>query len=256
MSLAGFASMAAGMGADAIDISSILLKNLDHDYLRGLRREIESSRIGLSLICGYTDFTHPDPAARRRERDDLGRLMAAAAVLGAPRIRVTAGQAHPETGRQAGIRWAVEGLRRAADASEQSGIKLVYENHSKPGVWDYYDFSFPTDVFLEIAAKTEDTSLGILFDTANTMVYGGDPIAVLEQVVHRVEYVHAADVAEIGVLQHVVIGTGVVPFGEIFGRLKRAGYDGWISIEEASRTGEAGVKQAIAFVRSAWEELA
>jgi len=254
MSLAGFAGMAAGMSADGIDISAILLKSRDHDYLRRLRGEIEVSGIGLTLICGYTDFTHPDPAVRQRELDDLGSLMTAASVLGATYIRVTAGQAHPETARQDGINWAVEGLRRAADASEQHGIKLVYENHSKPVVWDYYDFSFPTDIFLEIAAKTEDTSLGILFDTANTMVYGDDPLAVLERVLPRVEYVHAADIAELGVLKHVVIGTGVVPFGEIFSRLKRAGYDGWVSIEEASHTGEAGVKQAIAFVRSAWNK--
>jgi sugar phosphate isomerase/epimerase len=246
--------MAASLGADAIDISPMILESLEHDYLKGVRSEIEASGIGLTSITGYTDFTHPNPAVRQRELDDLGSLMAAASVLGAKYVRVTAGQAYPETGIQEGINWAVEGLCRAADTSEQAGIRLVYENHSKSMLWDYYDFSFPTDIFLEIAERTKESSLGILFDTANTMVYGDDPVAVLELVLHRVEYVHAADIAEIGSLNQVVIGTGVVPFGEIFGRLVRGGYDGWISIEEASRTRKAGVKQALVFIRDTWNQ--
>ncbi|MBN1317758.1 MAG: sugar phosphate isomerase/epimerase [Anaerolineales bacterium] len=252
MSLAGCARMVAGMGGDALDISSVHLASFDRNYLRQLRGEIEVSGIGLGHICGFTDFTHPDPAVRERELDDLVSLMKAALILGARYIRVTAGQAHRGTGRQEGINWAVEGLARAAGASEQYGIRLVYENHSKPTVWDHYDFSFPTDIFLEIVARTEGTLLGILFDTANTMAYGDDPLPVLEQVLHRVEVVHAADIAEIGVLKHVAVGAGVVPLDEIFGRLVRAGYDNWISIEEASCTGPVGVKQAIAFVRDAW----
>jgi sugar phosphate isomerase/epimerase len=31
-----------------------------------------------------------------------------------------------------------------------------------------------------------------------------------------------------------------------------AGYDGWISVEEFSHTGEPGFREAVRFVREAW----
>ena len=94
--------------------------------------------------------------------------------------------------------------------------------------------------------------LGINFDTANTLVAGDDPLPVLEAVMDRLVSVHAADTRRQGTLEPVVIGTGLVPFTEIFDALKGAGFDGWICIEEASGTGWKGVETAVSFVRQAW----
>jgi sugar phosphate isomerase/epimerase len=255
LSLGQWARMAADLGADGIDISPVLLKSLDFAHLEKVRKDVEASGIGLIQITGYTDFTHPDPRKREREVEKLGELVFAASVLGARYIRVTAGQAHPETSREEGIEWAIEGLDSSLRAAQEYGIRLVYENHSKPSVWERPDFSFPTDIFLTIAQATEGTDLGILFDTANTLAYGDDPLDALGPVVHRVEYVHAADIEQKGTLKHVVVGTGIVPFKEIFAALKKVDFDGWISVEEASRTGETGVREAIEFVRRTWEEV-
>jgi sugar phosphate isomerase/epimerase len=65
--------------------------------------------------------------------------------------------------------------------------------------------------------------------------------------------VHAADTRVRGRLEHVALGTGVTPYPELLGRLKRAGWDGWICMEEASRRGREGVVAAAAFIRSTWD---
>ena len=117
---------------------------------------------------------------------------------------------------------------------------MVYENHAKPGAWDYIDFSHPTDIFLEIVEKTSGVGLGINFDTANTIAYGEDPIPVLKEVIKRIETIHAADTSTKGVLTHTLLGTGLVPFEEIFRILKTSNFNGWICIEEGSGLGIEG----------------
>jgi sugar phosphate isomerase/epimerase len=131
---------------------------------------------------------------------------------------------------------------------------LVYENHSKPGAWQYPDFSYATEVFLDVARMTEDTSIGINFDTANTLSWGDDPIPVLQQVIRRVETVHAAETAKRGDLVPVALGEGIVPFRDLFHILKINSFDNWICIEEASGKGIEGVEKATQFVRKTWAD--
>ena len=69
-----------------------------------------------------------------------------------------------------------------------------------------------------------------------------DPLALLDEVIDRVVSVHASDSAVRGELRHVLLGTGVTPYPAPFERLARAGWDGWICMEEASFMGRAGVK--------------
>jgi sugar phosphate isomerase/epimerase len=77
-------------------------------------------------------------------------------------------------------------------------------------------------------------------------------LPVLKQVIDQVASVHAADTDTRGALNHVLLGTGLVPFDEIFSYLKRAGFDGWICMEENSRLGQQGVQDAADFVRKTW----
>ena len=154
--------------------------------------------------------------------------------------------------KQEGIEWAIEGIGKSLDVAKRNDITLVYENHSKPGVWQYADFSHPTDIFLEIVRRTEGIDLGINFDTASPLVFGDDPVPILRQVLHRVRTIHAAENETIGSMKPTVLGQGLVPFESIFGILKESGFNGWVSIEEASGTGEKGIKDAVDFVRAAW----
>jgi sugar phosphate isomerase/epimerase len=256
MSIKDWALEGARTGLDGIDLSVLFLKSRDLEYLHKVRQEIEDSGIRVAMVTTYPDFTHPDGAERERQLTGLQEDIIAASRLGADLLRVTAGQAHPSVGRREGIEWAVNGLVKAMEFARGYPVKLAYENHAKPGAWQYTDFSHPTDVFLEIVERTADVSLGVNWDTANTIAYGDDPIPVLKKVLSRVISVHAADTSTRGELKHVLLGTGLVPFKEMFQILRDAGFDGWICMEEASFKGPAGVKAAADFVRRLWNETA
>lgn len=256
MSVKQWAQEGAHAGLDGIDLSILFLKNRTPEYLENLRTEIAEAGVRVAMVTTYPDFTHPDPQERERQLVKLQEDIVTASRLGADLLRVTAGQAHPGVGREEGIEWAVRGLKKASEFAREYPVELVYENHAKPGAWKYIDFSHPTDIFLSIVERTADISLGVNWDTANTIAFGDDPIPVLMKVLDRVVSVHAADTSTRGELRPVLLGTGLVPFKEMFTILRNAGFDGWICIEEASFTGPAGVTAAADFIRRVWNESA
>lgn len=253
MSVKEWARMGQEIGLDAIDLSILFVPDRSRSAVAELRRSIEAARMRVAMVTSYPDFTHPDAAQRDRELTLAKEVIDVAAALGAEMVRVTAGQAHPETGREDGIRWATEGLRRLVDRTRKSGVRLVYENHAKPGVWAYTDFSQPPEIFLSILRATADAGLGLNFDTANATAFSRDPLELLDQCIERVVSIHAADTAVRGELRPVLLGTGLAPFDAIFRRLVQAGWNNWICIEEASFQGRSGVEKAAEFVRQLWD---
>jgi sugar phosphate isomerase/epimerase len=253
MSIFEWARMGASTGLDAIDISILFAPDHSPEKLAAMRRDVESTGMRLLMVTSYPDFTHPDATQRERELALEQEVVAVAASLGAQYVRVTAGQAHPETGRAEGVRWAIQGLRRLAENTSDSGVTLVYENHAKPGAWTYTDFSQPPDIFLEIARAIADTGVGVNFDTGNAATFADDPVELLRAVLGQVVTIHAADSSQRGELKHVLLGTGVTPYPALFSELKKSGWDGWICMEEASNQGRAGVEAAARFIRQTWQ---
>ncbi len=255
MTIREWAEYGKSLGLDAVDLMMVNIKAHTPKYLHTLRADLEAAEIGIAMITTYPDFTHPDALQREREVEYLRNDIAVASQLGARFLRVTAGQAHPETGVEEGIQWAIEGLKKVEALGDKYGVKLVYEDHSKPGGWEYMDFSNPPEIFLKIAEGIRETSVGINFDTANILVAGEDrTVEVLEQVVDQVETIHVADISTRGEMSPVLIGTGIVPIKEVFTCLKRHGWDEWLCIEEWSNQGLDGIKTAVETCRTIWAE--
>ena len=247
-------NFAGALGLDGADISVVHLQSHQPDYLRALRQQAADAGIQIAMLVTYADFTHPDAAERLRQVEEIRAYCDVAAQLGASFMRVTAGQAHPGVERADGIEWAVAGLTACLARAAAAGVTLCYENHTKGYAWTYNDFSQPADRFLEIVARTEGTGLKILYDTANTLAAGDDPLAVLEQVKQRVAMIHVNDIRQAGRFEPVLLGTGVAPVQEIFSTLVQNGFDSWVSVEEASKTGEEGFRRAIPYALQLWSQ--
>lgn len=254
MSIPEWAALGKKAGLDYVDLSCMFVKNHTPTYLDGLKADLEKVGMSIRMITTYPDFSNPYYLQRERELVYLQRDIAVASYLGVPYIRITAGQQHDGISREEGIKNVVEYFKKAAEFADKMNVTLVYENHAKPGAWHTVDFSYATDVFLEIAKKTEDISIRINFDTANPVAYKdeNEPMKILPQIIHRLGTVHIADTSTKGVLNHTVIGTGLVRFEEIFDYLKKSGFDGLLSIEEGSNTGFEGVQTAVDFVKEMW----
>lgn len=245
----GWARLAASLGLDGADLSVAHLQ--PHPaWLRSVRREAEDAGLPIVMIATYTDFTHPDAGHRRRQVEELRRWIAAAAELGAPLARVTAGQAHPGIVEADALSWAADGLMACVDEGRAAGVTLLYENHTRGAVWTHDDFTLPARRFLDVVARTEGSGLRVLFDTANPLVLHDDPADMLRRVLPRVGAVHVSDIRRTGAFEPVLIGTGAAPIRQLLGMVVDHGFAGWFSIEEASRTGIEGFRRAIAFAQS------
>jgi sugar phosphate isomerase/epimerase len=255
MSIREYATLCKSLGLDAFDLGLILLKNHTPKYIGQVKKDIAEVGIPLAMVTTYPDFTHPDPLQREREFDFLAHDIALASAIGGRFLRITAGQDHPGISEEEGIQWTVNYFKKAAPISDKYGITLVYEDHSKPGAWDYMDFSNPPHIFLEIARQIKDTSIGINFDTANILVAGEDKtIEVLDKVIDKVKTIHVAETGTRGKMDPVPLGSGIVPFREIFSYLKSKNFDGWLCLEEWGNKGIDGVREGVDFVRETWEK--
>jgi sugar phosphate isomerase/epimerase len=254
MTIKGWARIANECGLDAIDLSIIFIKNHTIRYLSQIKKDIENEDMSITMITTYPDFSHPDDLQVEREMEYLRNDIAVASFLEAKFLRILAGQNYPGIDKESSISKVIDCFKRISSVADKYKVKLVYENHSKPGVWDYTDFSHPTEIFLKIAEGIKDTGIGINFDTANTTILGDDSLEVLKKIIGRVSVIHAADTLGVGELKPALIGKGIVPFREIFKYLKKVKFDEWICIEEASNTGIEGLKKAIDFIKKTWNE--
>lgn len=253
MTISQWASFAKKHGLDGIDLSVLLVKDRTPVCVTNARKAIDEAGMGVVMVTTYPDFTNPDALQRERELAYAISDVALASALGAKYLRITAGQYYDWTDEKQALTIVKECFLRVQEAAKKMSVKLLVENHSKPGAWKNPDYLFDTNRFLMLVDMLKDTDVRINFDTANTVAAGDDAIAVFKQVLPMVETIHVNDLKAAGGLELTVCGRGVAPIREIFHEAKRGGFDGWLCIEEAGFQGLEGIKEAIAFTRSAWE---
>lgn len=248
-SIASWAAEAKMMGLDGIDISMMNLKNHTYVYLKEMKQVLKETDIRIVMATTYPDFTHPSHVQRERELDYLKRDIALCDELGVEYLRVLAGQSHPGIERKEGVENAVHYLRLAQEFSQKYSTRLLYENHAKPMAWDYVDFSYPMDIFMDIFKGIRESGIRLNYDIGNAVSLGLDPIGVYEQLKDHVATIHLSDMKEKGQFSPVAIGTGAVPIPQFLDRLRQDKFDGWLCIEESCGNGMEGIRTAVGYVK-------
>ena len=255
MTLAEWLDFAVELGLDGVECGPLLVQPLGPAKPIEFRRLTEARGLAVSNYTGYSDFAHPDPEVRKSELTALLKNLEMAREIGAPSVRALTGQQWPGVDLEEGIQWVIEGIRQAAEEADRMGLRLNVENHTKAALWTHFDFAIRGEVFLRIMEGLRDFPVGVQFDIANPLVAGEDTLALFEKVRSRIGYVHINDVGRVGAFEFVPVGTGLAPIREVLRRLHEQGYAGWAGIEEASRTGREGFRQAVQYSRQALQEF-
>jgi sugar phosphate isomerase/epimerase len=171
----------------------------------------------------YLPIASPFASLRQAARDEMIRCFDAFARLGVDRVNV-----HPDPSRSMFARDAVLDLnaavlRQLAEQAEGRGMRLMLEN--TPGYFGRVDVL--QRLFDAVPALGWHLDVG----HANLNVPANVSGPLLDAFASRLCHVHLSDNKGGGDDLHLPIGTGNIDWPGVIGLLKRAGYDGTITLE-------------------------
>lgn len=243
--------------------------------LRELRQRAEGQGLRFAAITPYaTDLNSHDPQVAAAHRDLLLRAIEIAHALGAGCIRTYPGRETAGPGRAERFRRLVEAVHGPAEAAAQAGVRLGLENH-------FNTLGDSAKATVEAVRAVNHPAVGIVYDQANlTMLGAEDYREAISLQAPFLQHVHVKDLsfkdkppeATSGTVEALppeakptdsrVVGEGILPWREIIAELKRAGYDGWLSIEYERRwypellpPAEIGMKAGADLVRRILQDL-
>ena len=266
MRVSEWIELAVKLNIDGLEWYAGFLEMADESKWPVFRKQVEDHGKVIPMMCCSPDFTHPDAAFRAAEIAKQKRWIDMTHALGGSYCRVLSGQRRPGLSVDEGVRLAAESIHSCLPYAQERGITLILENHYKDDFWEYPEFAQKMDVFCKLVDAVVHPAFGVNYDPSNTYLAGEDPLELLKRVSQRVVTMHASDrylvegtiedlrKEEGGALgyakrlRHGEIGKGLNDYDAIFAELKRAGFDGWISIEDGVE-GMEQLERSVAFLR-------
>lgn len=240
---------AAEMGFEGIEFIDLPLAE-DPAARLALARELRerARKNGLSMVA-YTvaaRLWQPTEELRRAEIERVKGEVDLAAVLGAPILRHDLVWALDQSGAGRsflGMMPALaESVREITAYAAAKGIKTCSENHGRIA-----QDSTRMEAFVNLVGED---NYGLLVDVGNFLCVDEDPVTAVSRVANFAFHVHAKDMEILpfdtssqgliatrgaGWLRATAVGCGSVPVERCLRILKRAGYDGWVSLEYEGR---------------------
>ena len=276
MTLDEWFDIACDVGVDGVEFYWGITPEDDPEELDRLCEATDDRDLTIPMMCYSPDFTVPDPDIRRAEIEREKRAIEATARLGGSYCRVLSGQHRPEISRKQGLTWVTKCIEELLPHAESHGVTLVLENHYKDDYWEFPEFAQDMDVFLDLLDRIpENNHFGVNYDPSNAIIADDDPIELLKTVADRVVTMHASDryleggtIADLrametegsegyaDILQHGVVGEGMIDYDSVFDILANHGFDGWISIEDGydASVGKRHLAQSADFLREKMAE--
>jgi sugar phosphate isomerase/epimerase len=213
-----FVDLAADLGCDAAELTSYFFApDATADDMRALRRHAFLRGVTISGSAVGNKFTMPAGPELDAEVDAVMAWIDKTAALGAPHLRVFAGEVPPEGDLPAARRRCIAALEACAEHAGRAGVMLGLENHG--------GIVATADGLLEVVRAVKSPWLGVNLDTGNFRV--ADPYAELARCVpfainvqYKVEVQRSAD----GVKEPA-------DAARVVKLLRDGGYQGFVTLE-------------------------
>jgi len=200
---------------------------------------------GLELIClsAHANLMEVDEAGPGY----IQKAIRFAKLAGAEIVNTSEGPKPDYLTEEEGFQLMKLNLKSILRTSENFGVKVTIEPHNI--------YTVQTETMLKILDLVPSEMLGVNFDTGNVTLFGTDPLKMLDAVIDKTIHFHLKDLDRetyekykgmTGIPFGTPIGEGIVPIKACIDRLKKAGFEGELSVE----CGVAGLKKSITYLRS------
>lgn len=239
---------AAEMGFDGIEFTDIMpQKGASYDERVAFAKEIrkEADRVGLPIVA-YTvgaNLFHTSDGENDAEVKRLCRELDIAKILGAPVFRHDACWSLVHGGKKYSFDTMLpviaENARRITEYAEKLGIRTCSENHGM--------IAQDSDRMERLYNAVGHENYGLLVDIGNFACVDENSVTAVSRVAPYAFHVHAKDFTRqmfgeydkpygivtrgCNLILGCVIGEGVIPTAQCIAILKKAGYDGYVTIE-------------------------
>jgi sugar phosphate isomerase/epimerase len=216
MTLENFIDRVAAWDLDAVEPTSYYFPDPPTpEYCRRLRRHAFLLGLGISGTAIRNTFTYPPGPDRDREIAHVKQWIDLAVDLGAPTIRIFAGDLQKGTTAAQARGWCIEAIHECCEYAAPRGIILALENHG--GIVS------TVDQLLSIVKAIESDWFGVNWDSGNFR--SADPYGDLAK---------AAPYAVVAQIKTEIWPHGIrqeADLARIVDILRAAGYRGFVALE-------------------------
>ncbi len=157
-------------GIGAVDITAYYFQGYpavpSDEILFQFKRKAFQLGVDISGTGIRNDFTEPDMTKRKEHIDLVKNWIVAASKIGAPVIRIFAGNKNPKgTEREQMRKWMLASIQECVEFGEKYGVVVALQNHN--------DFIQTADQALEFIKDINSNWFGLVLDTGSYRV--GDP---------------------------------------------------------------------------------
>ncbi len=260
--------LAKSAGFDGVEIPVF---RGDPDHYARLGRMLDTLELGRTTtsIIDTPDANpvSPDPESRRRGAAHLDWALDCAVALGAESV---GGPFHAPIGvftgvgpTEAELAWGAEAHRRLAERAAAQGVLLSLEPLNR---FETY-FLNTAEQATAYADRVGHPNFRIMYDTFHAHIEEKSQKEAIAALSGRIGVLHVSE------NDRGIPGRGQIDFDDVFGAVRRSGFDGWVVVEAfgsavpelaaATRVWrplfpdvETLFRESAAFVRRAWSESA
>lgn len=237
MTLEDFIRLCADLNLEACELTSYYFpKNFDEAYLLNLKQLTFRLGLDISGIPIANDFCHAPGAKRDEALAHTRKWVDHAATLGAPVIRIFAGNVPKGDTEEAAIKRCAQGINESVEYAAKKGVVLALEDH--------HGITATADQMLKIIEQVNESPFfGVNLDTGN--FESADPYAdMVKMAPYAVTVQVKTDVFVNGTRK-----TTPADLPRIFQILRDAKYRGYVALEYEGENPETVVPQLIEKLR-------
>ena len=218
-----FIDYCAAQGCEGAELTSYFFDSESDDYMIKLKRHAFLRGIAVSGTAIGNNFSHPKGEKRDEEIALTKKWIDRALLMGAPHIRVFAGQQPKDFPRAEADKMVVSALEECCDYAGKRGIFLGLENHDSIG---------SADALLPMVKAVKSPWVGINLDSGN--FHTADPYKDFAECVP-----YAVNVQFKVEVHDGPTATKPADMKRFTNLLRDGGYQGWVALEYEAKEDSA-----------------